>query len=797
MKFTYNWLKDYLDTDASPTEVADTLTRIGLEVEDVIEPVFPIAAKIIECDKHPDSDHLHVLKVDDGSGTLRQVVCGAPNARVGLVSALAVPGCKIGDMEIKSGKLRGVLSDGMMCSGRELGIGDDHNGIIELDKGIKIGSEIKNRDLETVFDAGITPNRPDYLAVRGIALDLAASGLGKFIHKYDNYKGEMRGGVREAVVENYDACPVYYLCEIKNIKMAPSNPTIASRLQAIGINPKNAPIDATNYICYDLAQPMHCFDADEIHGDIVVRNAKPGEKFTDLFGNEHELKDTDLVITDSEGILALAGVVGGMRGSTTDKTTNVLLESAYFDPVTVRKTAKRIGVSTDASYRYERGIDPTISFWGIMRAVKIITDVCGGEVEASFRDWDKNNPKIAFMAKAEDMENLSSLEAKKVLDPRRIKYAPSMFLKKTGVDLSADKQKEILERLGYGVEVNGDDWTIIPTSARVDVTIAEAVIADLIRLYGYDNIKQDKSITNVKFETKIPAVKKALIERGFYECLNYGFGDSAREKILNTRPNISVLNPIIDTFDTVRNSLVQAMLDTIANNDRFRRSNLSLFELAAVFDGAQPGQQHDQLVIARTGVCGDKFGVKHGAPVSIYDIRGDLMALFPNAVVETDDNAPLWANPYRAGRLILDGKIVATFAELHPAVAKKFGIKTNVVIGVVDNVSGLVSPADWTGVRNDGVKISLGEYPLITRDFAFVAPNDLDATTLLKIAGATDERIIETNLFDVFDLGDGTKSIAFEIVLQPTDNMSDTDLQALHQAVIASVESNSPAKLRG
>ena len=287
MKWTYDWLKDYLKTDADASRVADTLTRTGLEVEELIEPVAPIAAKIIECTAHENSDHLHVLKVDDGSGNLRQVVCGAPNVRIGMISALARPGCIIEGHEIQSGKLRGVLSDGMMCSGRELGINEDHSGIIELPEDTIVGSPVINTEI--VFDAGITPNRPDYLAVRGIARDLAACGLGEYIAPKDEILPAIKGA-RKVNIET-DKCLVYQFCEIHDIKVAPSSSTVKSRLAAIGINPKNAPIDATNYICYDMAQPMHCFDADEIKGDITVRNAKNGEKFTDLFGSEHELSD--------------------------------------------------------------------------------------------------------------------------------------------------------------------------------------------------------------------------------------------------------------------------------------------------------------------------------------------------------------------------------------------------------------------------------------------------------------------------------------------------------------------------
>ena len=338
MKWTYDWLKDYLETDLTPEQIADELTRIGLEVEDLNTPIAPIAARIVECKPHENSDHLHVLMVDDGSGALRQVVCGAPNARAGLVSALAIPGCVIGGHEITSGKLRGVVSDGMMCSGRELGINNDHDGIVELDTDTKIGAPVLA--VKTVFDAGITPNRPDYLSVRGIARDLSASGAGKYLAPKDTVFKPV-SGARSAIIKT-DKCATYKLVEISGVNIAPSCEKIASRLRAIGINPKNAAIDATNYICYDMAQPMHCFDADEIKGNIVVRMANNGEKFTDLFGVEHELTENDMVIADDMGILALAGVIGGARGSTTDNTKNIILESAYFDPVSVNRQKESV-----------------------------------------------------------------------------------------------------------------------------------------------------------------------------------------------------------------------------------------------------------------------------------------------------------------------------------------------------------------------------------------------------------------------------------------------------------------------
>ena len=447
MKWTYDWLKDYLKTNLSAEQIADMLTRTGLEVEDLITPIAPIAARIVECEPMTGSDHLHILKVDDGTDTLRQVVCGAPNARVGLVSALALPGCVIEGHEIKAGKLRGVMSNGMMCSARELGISDDHSGIIELPDDTKIGTPVVQ--METVFDAGITPNRPDYLAVRGIARDLSAAGMGEYIAYADNFP-EYGTGTRQVHIKT-DKCLGYSLCEIRNIKIAPSNNKISSRLRAIGINPKNAPIDATNYICYDMGQPMHCFDADEIQGDITVRMAKDGEEFTDLFGTKHTLKETDVVIADDAGILALAGVVGGARGMTTENTKNIILESAYFNPVSVRKTSKRLGISTDSSYRYERGIDPTLTPRALARAANIILEQCGGEIYGTVAAGEFFNPPAEYGGATEEFwEDWENIMKNKYVP--KIRYTPDIFGKKTGIEMDEVEQHNILFDLGYEID---------------------------------------------------------------------------------------------------------------------------------------------------------------------------------------------------------------------------------------------------------------------------------------------------------------------------------------------------------
>ena len=765
MKWTYDWLQDYLKTDADAQTISETLTRIGLEIEDLQSPVSPIAAKIVECKAHENSDHLHVLRVDDGSGNLRQVVCGAPNARVGLISALAIPGCVIDGHEIQSGKLRGVLSDGMMCSGKELGINDDHSGIIELPENTKIGTPVI--ETKTVFDAGITPNRPDYLSVRGIARDLSAAGIGEYIEPNDPAFKNISGN-RQVVLKT-DKCRAYKMIEIHGITVNPSDKKIASRLAAIGINPKNAPVDATNYICYDMAQPMHCFDADEINGDIVVRMAQNGEQFTDLFGNTHELVDTDMVITDASGILALAGVIGGARGATTENTKNIILESAYFDPVSVRKSAKRLGISTDASYRYERGINPTITGVAAMNAAHIIMDACGGEIVSTFAAGTDAAPDV------------------------KIKYTPKYFAQKIGFDMDPETQKSILERLGYIIKISGDTWTVTPCPARVDVEIPETIVADLVRIYGYEKVglkKMSDTVTNTFHKDIDLELKQKLANRGLNETVTFGFGNSVVEELLTDKPIIPVANPIIVDLNTARNNLLGNLLIAVSGNEKRGYPDLNIFELGTVFDGDMPGQQHSQLCIVRTGCNSPKHWTRRNRNVDIYDIKADLIALMAGQrFTISSENAPMWAHPYRYGRIMQGKKTIAEFGELHPSVAKKLRIKTNVVIAIVDEIKDLPS-------KRIGKQPVLSEFQPITRDFAFIVDSDMPAEKLTSVAQSTDSRITNVVVFDAFDLPDGNKSIAFTITIEPRENMSDTDLQSLQTSVINSVENKCNSKIR-
>ena len=765
MKWTYDWLTDYLKTDLSPDEIADKLTRTGLEVDDVAAPISPIAARIVECTPMDGSDHLHILMVDDGTKKLRQVVCGAPNARVGLVSALALPGCVIDGHEIKSGKLRGVISNGMMCSARELGIGDDHSGIIELDENTEIGAPVLNTEI--IFDAGITPNRPDYLAVRGIARDLAACGVGEYITPHDDTLAPVKSS--RVVNIKTDKCPVYQFCEIHGIKIAPSNDVVKSRLGAIGINPKNAPVDTTNYICYDMGQPMHCFDADEIHGDITVRMAQNGEKFTDLFGNEHTLCDTDMVIADDMGALALAGVIGGARGMTNDETKNIILESAYFNPVSVRKTSKRLGISTDSSYRYERGIDPTITGIALSAASKMITDACGGKIVGT------------------------GIGGKLPVENRQIKYSPDLFMKKTGIEMNAETQREILNNLGFTVLETGKEWIITPRPARVDIEIPENIVSELIRIYGYDNIANSavhKASDSAPHRDYYIEIKRELAARGLNEVKSFGFGNSKTESVLSDAPITKIANPIVANMDTARNGLLGNMLEFVAENEKRGYPDLNLFELGTVFDGDMPNQQHTQICVVRTGNTAPRHWTHRNRARDIYDVKADIIALMHGQKFTVcTENPPYWAHPFRYGAVMQGKKKIAEFGELSPIVARALKIKTRVNIAIIDNVENL---PHTRRVHEP----ELSEFQPITRDFAFVVDCNTPAEKLTGTAMASDARITDAVVFDAFELPDGKKSIAFTITITPMEKMSDSDLQNLQTNVIANVEKKCNAQIR-
>jgi phenylalanyl-tRNA synthetase beta chain len=515
---------------------------------------------------------------------------------------------------------------------------------------------------------------------------------------------------------------------------------------------------------------MHCFDADEIHGDIIIRNATAGEEFTDLFGANHILQESDLVIADDKGILALAGVVGGARGMTKDTTENIILESAYFSPIGIRKTRRRLGLSTDASYRYERGIDPTVTGEAIDMAAGLIMTECGGEI-----------------ANSQQQKAQSS-------KPTAIDYSFDLFKKKTGIELSKEKQIKILERLGYHVTCHMSHVTLTPPAYRIDIEIPENIVSDLIRIYGYENIPAYVQPVLRADMRPLTALKEQLAARGLSEHISMGFGSSAAEMAVYGETGVRIANPIADFLDVARFGLIPNMLQAIADNERRGYADLAMFEYGTTFWGDAPGEQQKQLLIARTGSAVPRHWTHRTRKADIYDVKADLIALDVGArgnapgsdwTIETN-NPPKWAHPYRYGRMVRDGKTIAEFGELHPSVAKYFKIKTNVVLAIVYE----------SQVTNHEPRTTNHDLQPIHRDFAFEVDADFPAGKIVSLAVSVDKRIIDIIVFDAFDLGSGKKSIGFTITIQPEANMSDTDILEIQNAVIEAVEKNTPARIR-
>ncbi len=796
MKFTLSWLRDYIETKSTATEIADKLTLIGLEVDEIIDSSSElrpfVAGKILTCDQHPNADRLHLLTVDCGDEIVN-VVCGAPNARTGMVGVLAKPGVIIPSTGTKltAGMVRGIESNGMMCSAAELKISDDHSGIIELDSNTKPGTSLADIiKSEIVFVAGITPNRPDYLSVRGIAHDLIASGLGtssKNNCHCDATKSPQQSQQSTPLtvkIMDTTGCPIYRAGLIKNTSHAESNDTIKQRLRAIGINPKSALIDATNYICYDMAQPMHVFDADKIVGGITVRRAISGEQMLALNNETYTLTENDLVITDDEKILAIAGVMGGTESAATSDTKNIVLESAYFDPVSVRKTSRRLGLSSDSSYRYERGIDPTSTESALAFATKIITERCGGEIyepitAGKIPTWEKH-----------------------------IKYDPKLFKQKIGIDLSDNEQKSIFEKLGFIVDTKKTPWTVTPSAARVDIELNVDLVEELIRIYGYDHLSgtnvrpEPMSISRDELMSKNFKIKRQMASMGLMETLSFSFTDAKLEKLFVNNDPILLSNPITSELDALRQTLLTNILDSVKWNQQMGNTSLKLFEYGPVFYGNKPFEQNDQLTIVRTGLTEPKHWSGHSRNVDVFDVKSDIMQTLSAFGINAEtmpistDNAPIWAHPFRFGHIMIGKQTLATFGELHPTLLKKLKLRGPVVIAQL--FMGNVPSRKKSGSKRP--LLTLPDLQPITRDFAFILDESVLASDLIKTVAKADTKITNVSIFDLYvgnEIGKNKKSIALTITIQPTDKtLTDDDLNAIQTNVINMVAKNHGGEIR-
>lgn len=796
MKFTLSWLKEHLDTQASVDEIAETLTKIGLEVEEVFNPASNlkgfVTAKVEDCEMHPDSDHLHLLSVNDGQQNL-QVVCGAPNVRQGLIGIFAPVGVVIPcyNEVLKVGKIRGVESFGMLCSEKELGIGEDHTGIIELPQGTKVGVPAADvLPIDPVFDISITPNRAECLGVRGVARDLAAAGLGKLKPlEIRKISGTFASPVK-VKIEDFDACPTYVGRYIRGVNNKAQTPKwMKDRLTAIGLRSISPLVDITNYINYDMARPLHVFDADKLKGNITVRMAKEGEKFISLEEKEYALDSKSLGICDDEGVQCLGGIMGGQEKGCSDETKNVFLECALFKPECIARTGRHFQIDSDSRYRYERWVDPKSNVLGSDYATQMIVDICGGEVsEMEIAGSEDCAERVAYL-RPERMKNFA------------------------GIDVSSDKITEILSNLGFkiSVEADGRIKAISPTW-RGDIEGEHDLVEEVVRMIGLDNIVPE-SLPHDKLPRQVltPAqqrmltVKHELANRGLLETVTWSFTDSniAQYFCRQNDDVVLLMNPIAADLNEMRPSVLPNLLLGAKNNIARGYGNVALFEVGPEFFGRKPGQQTLVAGGIRIGQTSKKHWTGEARAYDVFDVKADALAAiaaangpFENAQITTD--APTYYHPGRSGVLRLGKNVLAYFGELHPSVTKKIGLKQRVYAFEVymDNI-----PLPRDAQSKAKKKLELSQFQPVDKDLAFVVDKKVKAIDVITAAKTADRNtIIDVRIFDLYEgenLPENKKSIAISVTFQPQEKtFSDQELEVLMKKVEMAVCNKTGGQLR-
>lgn len=793
MKFTLSWLKDFLDTNAGVDEIAERLTAIGLEIEDVVDPVAAIKDLIVvsidECVPHPDSDHLHVLKVNTGK-ELVQIVCGAPNARAGMKGILARPGDYVpafGD-KLKAGKIRGVESFGMMCAEDELGVGPDHTGIIECPENAIVGASVTTvYPSDPVFDVSITPNRGDCMSVYGIARDLAAAGLGTL--KTPKHNATVCAFKSEVSLSN-DAidigAPFFTLREIRNVKNVQSPKWMQDRLTAVGLRPISALVDVTNYFNIAFGRPLHVFDADKVKGQITVRSARDGEKLLALDGREYALSDGMVVIADENGVESIAGIMGGEVSGCEESTTRVLLESAYFTPESIAKTGQKLILTSDSRQRFERGVDPALTIpVGAEMAAQMIMELCGGECsDIIVTGSEPAAPAPIFF------------------DPKRVE-------KLCGVDVPADICREILEKLGCFVKPESNGFSVIRPTWRSDISGSHDLVEEVLRIYGYDKLPEIAlprpngvhGILQPKQRREV-SVRRAMANRGGFQTITWSFMSSKDAEPFRTENAVLIANPISADLNEMRPNLLPNLLSAARSNIAKGTFDGCLFEVGPQFFGFKPMEQETVACQLRFGQMTPRHWAVAQRPVDVFDAKADALSALDAAEapqnVQIAREAPAWYHPGRSGAIKIGKTVLAYFGELHPKVLKAMDLKTPVCACEV--FLDRLPPAKKKNGK--GVKtLKLSAFTPIFRDLAFLVDRKVDAEKIVSAAKNTDKVLItDVSVFDLYEgdaLGD-KKSIAIQLTIQPVEKtMTDEEIESVCRRVVGAVAAATGATLRG
>lgn len=801
MKFTLSWLKDHLDTQASLDEIAEALTDLGLEVEEVVNPSAKLApftlARVLEAVQHPDADRLRVCTVETDEG-VRQIVCGAPNARAGITVVLAKPGDYVPgiDVTLGVGKIRGVESQGMMCSERELLLSDEHNGIIELPSGA-VGDRFTdwlaaNRPdfTDPMVEIKITPNRPDALGIRGIARDLAARGLGR-LKPLDiaPVKGAFPSpiGVRIDPALKAKGCPHFAGRLIRGVKNGPSPAWLQARLKAIGLRPISALVDITNFFTYDQNRPLHVFDAGKVKGDLRIHRATGGEAFLALDGKTYVLRAGMMAISDDQGVESLAGIMGGEASGCTEATTDVFLESAFWDPITIATTGRALKINSDARYRFERGVDPAFTLPGLEAATRMILDLCGGEASEVVQD-----------GAAPDVTRAYRLDANRVVSL-------------VGMDIPEATQRQTLTALGF--TLNGDMATA--PSWRPDVLgeadLVEEVarIASLTKLKGQPLKRRLPGVPRpilTPMQRREKAARRMIAALGYNECVTYSFIDQAASALFGGGTEaVRVENPISSEMTHLRPDLLPGLLRAAARNQARGFADLALFEVGPVFSGGEPGEQRIQAAGLLVGSAGPRDPHGSRRPVDVFDAKADVEAVLASlgapARVQISRKVAPWFHPGRSGVIGLGPNAIATFGELHPRVLAALDVKGPALAFTV-TLAAIPEPKVKTPTRP---ALALADLQAVERDFAFVVDQKVEALTAVNAAQGADKALIDSvRVFDQFagekaeaQMGPGKKSIALTVRLQPVEKtLTDAEIEAVSAKIVEKVVKATGGALR-
>ena len=785
MKFSLTWLKDHLETEASVEEISAKLNAIGLEVEGIENPAERLAgfriAKVLTAERHPNADKLQVLTVDTGEGDPLQVVCGAPNARAGLVGVLGLPGAVVpaGGFELKKSAIRGVESNGMMCSSRELELGDDHSGIIELPADAPIGTLFADyTGADPVFDVAITPNRPDCMGVYGIARDLAAAGLGKLKPINTQPVAGSFPCPLPIRTDDPEGCPAFHGRVIRGVKNGTSPQWLQDRLKSAGQRPISALVDITNYVMLAYGRPSHAYDLAQLNGAIFARRAKDGETVLALNGKEYTLASSMTVIADDKGVHDIAGIMGGEHSGCSETTTDVLLEVAYFDPTRIGDTGRKLNLTSDARQRFERGVDPAFLDTGLHLLTQLITEICGGEASEIIRAGE-------------------APQGTKV-----IAYDPALAERLGGVAIAEDQQRATLRELGFASDAR---WNVIVPSWRPDVDGAPDIVEEVVRIHGLDNIASAPlpRVDGVARPTATPLqllerkVRRAAAARGAHEAVTWSFLPEA-DAFAFSDGNAglwTLANPISEDMKAMRPSLLPGLLAAVRRNVDRGAVGLRLFELGRRYLRGLAGHSDERLTLGLV-LAGEKaprgWATGKAQSFDAFDAKAEALALLAEAGAPVDNlqvmgEAGPQFHPGQSATLRLGPKtVLARFGMLHPAVLKQFDI--GVPVAAVELFLDAIPAKKTTGFARPAY--APPALQAVKRDFAFLVDAALPAGDLVRtVKGADKANIVAVRLFDDFrgaGVPEGKKSLAVEVTLQPGEKSYDeAELKAIAERVTA------------